>query len=103
MTTYRVLATPKYRGWWSDSQHEFKEEFTEYGFIEKISGKTLRNAFSNLRKLNFILAFAHNIFSFSTYIYFNPGAPGCNIFVANGLFLLTKRLCMVRKYVETPC
>ena len=70
MTTYRVLATPKYRGWWSDSQHEFKEEFTEYGFIEKISGKTLRNAFSNLRKLNFILAFAHNIFSFSTYIYF---------------------------------
>ena len=53
MTTYRVLATPKYGKWWSDSQHEFKEEFTEYGFIEKISGKTLRNRFKNVSFQNF--------------------------------------------------
>ena len=32
----------------------------------------------------------------------NPGAPGCNIFVANGLLLLNKRLCMIRKYVGIP-
>ena len=62
MTTYRVLATPKYGKWWSDSQHEFKEEFTEYGFIEKISGKTLRNQFKNVQFELYCLKIVFSLF-----------------------------------------